>query len=70
MIVFEFIFELIMEYLVCQLIRGLGLLGLKMITFSDLSFHFLSEKYKNSSKPYFMGFAILVIIIFLLIQVI
>jgi len=41
MIVFEFIFELIMEYFIFQLIRGLGLVGLKNITFSDLSFAIL-----------------------------
>lgn len=45
----------------------IGLISLKLITFSKASTQELKVKYKDSSKPYFLGFGF-VIGIFLLIN--
>lgn len=66
--------ELIIEYIVylfveiiflriilgfLKLIKLLGIIVLKLFTFSNKSIADLKVKYKDSSKPYFIGFGIL-----------
>jgi len=75
--IFEFILEML-GYLIVDLIIGnlfrlfrkIGLLGLKMITVSELSLTLLDKKYQDSSLPSWIGFIFFVGIICLLIKVI
>ena len=51
-------------------VHSIGLIVLKLITFSNKSIQELKEKYKDSSKPYFLGFLIAIGTIYLLIKLI
>lgn len=74
---FEFIVELIVEGLIeglfkglikglFRLIRKLGVLILKIITFNRTSFKKLDQEYyKDSSKPYFVVFFVIIGIVYL-----
>lgn len=63
--------ELIFEGIIFgffKLIRKLGVLVLKVITLNKTSFKKLDkEYYKDSSKPYLIGFGILIGFVFLLL---
>ena len=74
--VFLIIFECILEFIILVFVdflfgtilgaifRGIwwvGICCLKGITFSKASIAELKEKYKDSSKPYFLGFGVLII---------
>lgn len=67
--IFHIIGYSIMGGLITNIFNGihlLGLLALKLITFSGKSIDELKEKYKDSSKPYFLGVGICIGIIHLL----
>lgn len=46
-------------------VKFLGLVVLKMITFSTKPIEDLKEKYKDSSKPYFIGFGLSIGLVYL-----
>ena len=70
MIVYFFV-EIIFQGIILGIFRGIkliGLLALKVITLSDKPIVELKEKYEDSSKPYFLGFGIIIGIIYLIIK--
>lgn len=69
----EFIAELFIESIFGKIIRRIfclikliGFFALKLITFSSLSITDIKVKYKDSSKPYFLGFGITISLIYLI----
>lgn len=69
-IVFFFV-EILFQGLIMQLFKAIklvGLLALKMITLSDEPIKELKEKYKDSNKPYYIGFGIAIGVIYLIIR--
>ena len=73
---FELIGEFIIYWLVeviffgtLTIVQWIGIAILKVLTFSKVSLQELKFKYKDSSIPYFIGFAFLIGIIYLLIRV-
>ena len=69
---FVYIFvEIVFEGIILGIIRGvkwIGLICLKLITLNKGSIEDLKLKYKDSSKPYFIGFGILIGVIFMVIK--
>lgn len=66
MIAYIFV-EIIFQGIILRIFRGIklsGLLLLKLITLSDRPIKELREKYKDSSKPYFLGFGLTIGIIY------
>lgn len=73
----EFIGEIIISFFVEVIFKGIiiriltliylfGILFLKLLTFSRKPIADLKEKYKDSSKPYFIGFSFLFGIVYLI----
>ena len=72
MIVYFFV-EIIFQGIILGIFRGaklVGLLTLKLITLNNKSINDLKEKYKDSSKPYFIGFGLIIGIIYLITKVV
>jgi len=69
--IFRFIFFMLEEVLIegiFAIARYIGLLSLKLITLSSKPIEQLNRYYKDSSKPYFLGFGIIAGIIYLIAQ--
>jgi len=67
--ILEFFAEIIGEVIIGglrRIIKLVGLFSLKILTWSDLAIKDIEEKYKGSPKPYFLGFGLLFIIIYLI----
>lgn len=70
-VILEFIFYFIFEGIVLRLfkaIKWLGLVVLKCLTLSSASIKTLEEQYQDSSKPWFLGFGLMMISIYLIWQ--
>lgn len=66
-----FFVEIIFQGIIMRVIRGIksiGIIILKLLTLSKKSFEELSIKYKDSSKPYFIGCGAAIGIIYLIIH--
>lgn len=73
MIIFEIIAQILAETILGNLlfyffrgIRKIGLWALKALTFNALPFEEFDKKNKDSSKPYWLGFALFFIFIYFL----
>ncbi len=69
----QFIVEIIFEIIILGFFRCIkifGLVMLKFLTLSDKSIIELKEKYKDSSKPYLLGFGFIFGIIYLIIKMV
>ena len=72
LIVYIFV-EIIFEGIILGFFRGVkisGLIALKLITLNDKSINEVEERYKDSSKPYFLGFGITIGIIYLITKIV
>lgn len=61
--------EIIFEGILLRLFRGVklsGLLALKILTLSNRPLTELEDHYKDSSKPYFLGFGITIGLFYLI----
>ena len=61
--------EIIFQNVILRLLKGLkwvGLMLLRSITLSQDSLDALNEKYKDSATPYFVGFAIVIGLVYLI----
>ncbi len=67
-----FFVEIIFQGIIMRVIRGIksiGIIILKLVTLSKESVEELKVKYKDSSKPYFIGCGATIGIIYLLLQI-
>lgn len=70
-LIIYFFVEVIFQGIILGIVKGvkvIGLITLKLITLSKESNEELNDKYKGSSKPYFIGFGILIGSIYLIIN--
>ena len=66
-IVVQIIFEgIILGFI--RMVKKLGLFILKLITFSGKSMKEIEEAYPASSKPYFLGFGIIILVIYFIVK--
>lgn len=67
----KFFIEILFEGVILKMFKSvywLGVVILKLVTFRSKPIKELKEKYKDSSKPYFIGFGIVLGIIYVLIN--
>ena len=68
-IIVSFFVEVIFQGILLRILRGAKLVGLyilKLIILSNKNLYELKEKYKDSSKPYVLGFIVIIGLIYLL----
>ncbi len=68
-----FFVEIIFQGIILGIFRGIrlvGLFALKLITFDNESLNDLKERYKGSSKPHFLGFGLIISLIYLIVKII
>jgi hypothetical protein len=66
----ELLFEFFIGFLFKKVIYNLGIIGLKILTFSKLSIIDLKAKHQDSNLPYIIGFFIFAVILIIIIIVI
>jgi hypothetical protein len=69
----SFFVEVIFQGIVLGIFRGVKLIGLivlKLLTLSKNSIEELKEKYKDSSKPYFVGIGASIGMVYMIIELI
>lgn len=66
-IIFDILFQGIVMG-IFRAIKWIGIYALKCITLTPASLEELKVKYKDSSKPYFLGFGLVIVCIYLIIN--